>query len=150
MTQTFAEVLILTVSALGVGVLMFVTGVIQPVMNAMDETAFKRFLPALYHHAIRSVFAVSVSLVTFVAMIPYFIFYGFDHWWFIAGLIVFTISSVVSKILNLPIYRKVPELPDEDTAGLREQRRKLTTANFVRAALGFVSVALMTIQLAGA
>ena len=47
MTQLIAEVLILAINALGAGILMFVAGVAQKIMNELDELEFKRFLNQL-------------------------------------------------------------------------------------------------------
>jgi hypothetical protein len=81
-------------------------------------------------------------------MIPYFIFYGFHHWWFIAGLLFFVLSSVAGKMLNLPIYYRINVLGSSDVAALAEERRKLQTANWIRALLGLVSTILMVLQFA--
>jgi hypothetical protein len=148
MTRTFAEILIIIPTVLGTGLLMFVAGVIQGVMNDMDEAEFKSFLTSLYKHAIRSPYAVTVSLITFVGAVPYLIFYGFQNWWFIAGLILWTAASVASKIFNLPIYQNVMTAKSNDRARLKEERRKLQSANILRATLSFASVVLMVIGLA--
>ena len=107
MTQTFAEILLMIPMALTTGFLMFIAGVMQGVMNELDEAAFKRFMTLLYKHAVRSPYAIIVSTITWVGAIPYFIFYGFNNWWFIAGLILWTVASIVSKALNLPIYYRI-------------------------------------------
>jgi hypothetical protein len=44
MTQMFAELLILIPSTLFSGYVMFVTTVLQMVMNALDEATFRRFV----------------------------------------------------------------------------------------------------------
>ncbi len=44
MTQTLVEILLLVPTALCAGFVIFVAGVIQGVMNDLDEAAFKRFL----------------------------------------------------------------------------------------------------------
>lgn len=148
MTQTFAEILILIPSTLNTGYLMFIATVLQRVLNDLDEPSFGRFMPLLYRHATRSVYAVTSSSITFVAMIPYFIFYGFHHWWFIAGLLFFVLSSVAGKLLNLPVYSRIAALGSSDVTALSEERRKLQTANWVRASLCLVSTILMVIQFA--
>lgn len=50
---------------------------VQRVMNDLDEATFGRFVPFLLRKATTSVYAIVSSSITFVAMIPYFIFYGF-------------------------------------------------------------------------
>jgi hypothetical protein len=148
MTRTFAEVLILIPTALAAGFLLAVSGVIQKVMNDLDEASFKHFLTLLEQHAMRSPFALAVSLITPIAVIPYWIFFGFSHWWFTAGLVMWLVASTVSKILNMPIYKKVKELTNDQTEELKEERQKLQTANDVRAWLTFASVILMVIGFA--
>jgi hypothetical protein len=79
-------------------------------------------------------------------MIPYFIVYGFQHGWFVAGLLCFTLSSIAGKLLNLPVYNRVASLASSDLAQLDQERHKLQTANLVRAGLCIVSIVLMAIQ----
>lgn len=148
MTRTLAEVLLLIFTTLCAGYVMFVATVLQPVMNDLDEAAFGRFVPSLYRHAIRSVYAVGSSTLPFVAMIPYFIVYKVEHPWFVAGLACFTLASTVSKIMNNPIYRRIASLKSDEVAKLREERRKLQTANNVRALISLASVILMAVQFA--
>ena len=61
MNETSAEVLILIINAIGAGILLFIAGVLQKVMNDMDEPAFKRFLNALDKTAMSNPFAVTVA-----------------------------------------------------------------------------------------
>jgi hypothetical protein len=148
MTRTFAETLLIIPAVLNTGFLMFIAGVIQGVMNDMDEAAFKRFLTVLYKHALKSPYAVTVASITFVGMVPYFIFYGFHNWWFTAGLVLWVVASIVSKSFNLPIYKRVFALESSDVVRLKEERRKLQSANILRATLSFASVVLMVIGFA--
>ena len=148
MTRSFAEILLLIPTTLATGLLMFVAGVIQKIMNDLDEATFQRFMRLLEKRAMRSPFALIVSTIPFAGAIPYFIFYGFSNWWFTAGIVVFTIASVVSKSLNLPIYKRIFALDSGDAARLSEERRKLQSANILRAAIQFVSVVLMVVGLA--
>jgi len=148
MTQRRAEMLLLVPSTLTTGFLLFVAGVVQKVMNDLDEATFQRFLNLLVKHAERSPYAISVSTVPFVGAVPYFIYYRLSNLWFSAGLVLFTVASIVSKILVLPIYKRVPELDSSDKAQLGEERRKLQNANRVRAAFQVASTVLMIIGLA--
>jgi hypothetical protein len=102
----------------------------------------------LYKRAVRSPYAIVVSSITFVGAVPYFISYGFTNRWFTAGIILYTVSSIVSKSLNLPIYKRIFALEGSDTVRLREERRKLHRANIVRAAIQFASIVLMVVGLA--
>jgi hypothetical protein len=148
MTRTFAEILLIIPAVLNTGFLMFIAGVIQGVMNDMDAAAFKRFLTVLHKHALKSPYAVTVASITFVGMVPYFIFYGFHNLWFTAGLILWTVASIASKVFNLPIYERIFALESSDVIRLREERRKLQSANILRATLSFASVVLMVIGFA--
>jgi hypothetical protein len=148
MTQKRAELLLLVPSTLTTGFIMFIAGVVQKVMNDLDEATFQRFLTLLVKHAERSPYAISASTLPFVGAIPYFIRYRLSNLWFSAGIALFTVASIVSKILVLPIYKKVPELDSTDAAQLNEERRKLQKANKIRAALQVASTVLMIIGLA--
>jgi hypothetical protein len=88
---------------------------------------------------------MGVSSITFLGMIPYFIFYGVSNRWFTAGLVIWVIASIVSKATALLIYARVDVIEASAVALLKEERRKLRTANIVRASLSFVSVVLMVI-----
>jgi hypothetical protein len=145
LTKTFTEIIILIPTTLAAGFLLAVSGVIQKVMNDMDEVTFKNFLTRLEYRAMRSPFAMSVSLLTSIAAIPYWIIYGFNNWWYTAGLVMWFVAAIASKILNLPIYKKVKELTNSQTEELKKERRKLKTANSVRAWLTFISVILMVV-----
>jgi hypothetical protein len=147
MTKTLVEMLLFVPSVLCTGFLIFIAGVIQGVMNDLDEAAFHRFMKLLHKRATRSPYAVGVSTITFVGAIPYFIFYGFSNWWFTAGIIVYTIASIVSKSFNLPIYTRIFALESSDAVRLREERRKLQGANLLRSAIQFISIVLMMIGL---
>jgi len=148
MTQTFAELLLLIPAALGTGFLIFIAGTLQGVMNDMDEATFHRFLMMLDKHALKSPYAIAASTLTFVGMIPYWYFYGFANWCFTAGLILFTIASIISKKFNLPIYKRIFALKSSDTTQLREERHKLEKANLLRATIQFISLVLMVIGFA--
>ena len=147
MTRSFAEILLLIPAAFCAGYVMFVAGVVQGIMDDVDEALFKRILSELYKHAMRSPYAIGSASVTFIGMIPYFMYYGAANRWFTAGLVFWVITSIVSKSTNLPIYSRVFALESADAEGLREQRRKLHDANILRAALSFISIVLMVIGL---
>jgi hypothetical protein len=145
MTRTFAEILLFFPSVLCTGFLMFIAGVVQRVMNELDEATFHRFMRLLHKHATRSPYAITSSTITFIGAIPYFIYYGCSNVCFTAGIIVFTVASIVSKVFNLPIYNRIFALESSDAARLREERRKLQSANLLRATIQFASVVLMAI-----
>lgn len=142
-TQTLVEILLLVPTALCAGFVVFIAGVIQGVMNDLDEAAFKRFLTLLHTRALKSPYAIGVSSISFLGMIPYFIFYGVSNRWFTAGLVMWVIASIVSKATVLPIYARVDATSASDVTQLQEERRKLQRANILRAALSSASVVLM-------
>jgi hypothetical protein len=119
LTQTFVEILLLVPTALWAGFVIFVAGVIQGVMNDLDEAEFKRFLILLKTRALRSPYAIGVSSITFVGMVPYFIYYGFSNRRFTAGLVLWVITSIVSKATVLPIYARVDALESSDLSRLK-------------------------------
>ena len=145
MSRSFAEILLIIPMALTTGFLMFIAGVIQKSMNDLDEATFQLFLRTMHHHALRSPYAITVSTITWLGAIPYFIFYGFQNWWFIAGLILWTVASIVSKVFNLPIYDRIFALESSDVTRLKEERRKLQSGNILRATISFASVVLVAI-----
>jgi hypothetical protein len=94
------------------------------------------------------------STITIIAMIPYFIFYGFNHWWFIAGLFFFLVASTIGKVFKLPVYKKIIAIDNGgksaigsiEKVALAEERRKLQIGNLLHALSCVVFVVLMVIQ----
>ena len=148
MTQKLAEFLLLIPTALFTGVVIFVADVLQRVMNDLDEATFRRFVTILYKRAVRGIFFVTFASLTFIGMVPYFYFWGFSNFWYTAGLVVFTLSSIISKVLSLPIYQRVIALDGNDSDRLGEERVKLQRANNIRAVLCALSIVLMAVGFA--
>jgi hypothetical protein len=146
MTQSVAEVIILAINALGAGILMFVAGVAQKIMNELDELEFKRFLNQLDRAAMSDPFAVTIATLPIVAAVAYFVAFGFGHWWFTAGFVVWLVGGTITKVTNMPIYHWVADPRNTDPQELRKRRRKLQLANNARAWLTLGSVALMACQ----
>jgi hypothetical protein len=146
MNETTAEILILAINALGAGILLFIAGVLQKIMNDMDEATFKNFVNALDRTAMSNPFAVTVATLPIIAAVLYFPVYGFDHWWFSAGLIVWLIGSAITKITNMPVYKWLGDPNNTDPEQLRQKRRTLRLGNNWRAWVTFVSVVLMACQ----
>jgi hypothetical protein len=147
MSREFAEVLIIVITTIEAGLLLFIAEVVQRLMNEMDAPQFRSFLGRLEHYAMRSPTALAGSLLTTFACIPYFIFFGFGNWWFTAGIIVWFLSAVASKVFNAPIYKRVASLGETDVEELVSLRRRLQAANFLRALTTLISVILMVIGL---
>jgi len=147
MSRFLLEVLLFVPSALYTGYLLFIALVIQNVMNKLDEATFQRFLNLLEKTATKSPYAIFVGLVPFLGMFPYFIFYGFTNWFYTGGLVVFFIASVISKAINLPLYKKIFELDSTATVELNTERKKLKNANYLRAVIQLTSLVLMIIGL---
>jgi hypothetical protein len=146
MPQSTAEVFILAIVALGAGILLFIAGVVQKIMDDMDELAFKRFLNSLGHAAMTDAFAVTIATLPIIAAVLYFAAYGFNHWWFTAGFVAWIIGSSITKIGNMPIYKWVADPKNTDPEELRRQRRRLGVANNWRAWITLASVILMACQ----
>lgn len=146
MNESAAETLILAINALGAGILLFIAGVLQKIMDDMDTSEFKRFLNALDRTAMSNYFLVTIATLPIIAAILYFYVYGFYHVWFTAGLIVWLIGSTITKITNMPVYRWVCNPKNNDPEELKRQRRKLRLGNSLRAWITFVSVILMACQ----
>lgn len=146
MTETTAEIIILTINALGAGILLFIAGIIQRIMNDMDAPAFKLFSNALAKTAMSNPFLVTIATLPIIAAIPYFLVYGFNHWWFTAGFIVWLIGSTMAKVTNMPVYKWIGDPKNNDPEELKKQRRKLQFGNTLRAWLTLASVLLMAFQ----
>jgi hypothetical protein len=146
MNETTLEVLILAINALGAGILLFVAGVIQKVMDDMDEPAFKRFMNALGRAAMTNAFAVTIATLPIIAAIPYFALYGFHHVWFAGGFVAWMVGSTITKIGNMPVYKWLGDPANNDPAELRRRRRILARANNARAWVTLGSVILMACQ----
>jgi hypothetical protein len=146
MNETTAEVLILAINSLGAGILLFIAGVVQKLMDDMDEPSFKRFMNALGRAAMTNPFAVTIATLPVIAAIPYFVFYGFHHWWFTAGLVAWMVGSTITKISNMPVYKWVGDPANNDPEELRKRRRILGRANNLRAWITLASVSLMACQ----
>jgi len=146
MNETTAEALILAINGLGAGVLLFVASVVQKMMDDMDPPAFKRFVNALDRAAMTSAFLVTIATLPIIAAVAYFIAFGFGHWWFTAGFVVWMIGSTITKVSNLPVYKWVADPANNDPEELRKQRRILGRANNVRAWITLGSVTLMACQ----
>ncbi len=133
MTRFDAEILIFVINTLWTGSVLFVAGAFKGMLRDLDVAAFKQFVASMQKNALRSTYVVTASSITFLLIIPYLIFFGFANWWFIAGMIACLMASISSKVLNVPIYNRIGELESTDAGGLNEQRRKMATANHVRA-----------------
>jgi hypothetical protein len=146
MTETSAEIIILTINALGAGILIFIADVLQNLMNEMDPPTFKRFLGALNRTAMSDPFLVTIATLPLIAAIPYFLFYGFGHWWFTAGFALWLIGSTITKVTNMPVYQWVVDPTNDDPEELDKKRHQLQLGNSLRAWTTFASVLLMTAQ----
>ncbi len=146
MNESAAEALILAINALGAGILLFIAGVLQEIMDAMDVLTFKRFLNALDKTAMRNPLVVTVATLPILAAVLYFAVYGFDHWWFTAGFIVWLVGSSITKIINMPVYKWVGDPQNTDPEELQRKRRQLRLGNTLRAWLTLASVVLMACQ----
>ena len=146
MSQSVAEVLILAINALGAGLLMFIAQVIQHLMNEMDELDFKRFMNLLGRSAMTDPFAVVVATLPIIAAVLYFVAFGFGHWWFTAGFVLWLVGSAVTKVTNMPIYDWLADPSNTNPEQLRVWRSKLQTANRLRAWLTLASVVAMACQ----
>jgi len=125
---------------------MMIGGVIQKIMNEMDPPTYRWFLNKLDKTAMSNPFGVTIATLPLLAMTPYFIVYGFNHWWFAAGSLLWFIGSIITKVTNLPVYRWVGNPKNTDPEELRRQQRKLQTGNTWRAWITLASVILMAAQ----
>ena len=146
MTETAVQAIILAINALGCGILLFVSGVAQKIMNDMEPLEFKKFMNILGRAAMSDPFAVAIATIPLFAIIYYFVAFGFAHRWFTAGIVIWMIGASITKITNLPIYNWVGKPENTDPEILREKRRMLALGNASRAWLTLLSVVLMACQ----
>jgi hypothetical protein len=146
MDEAGTEAAILAMNALGAGVLLFVSGVVQRILNDLDEPAFKQFAQELVQTATSDPFSVTIGTIPIFAVVYYFARYGFHHGWFTAGIVIWMIGSSITKITNLPVYRLIRDPESNDPFVLREQRKRLQAGNFWRAWITLLSVIVMTCQ----
>lgn len=142
-TQTIVELALYIPVALSASLLIFIAGVLQKVMNNLTEIEFKHFLGLLFRFATKSPFMLIVSSITFVGVIPYFIIYGFGNVWFTAGFVLWILTSIVSKVINLPIYNKVADANETDSEELHKLRFELAKGNKIRASLNLITALVM-------
>jgi hypothetical protein len=146
MTQSEAEVLILTINALGAGILLFVAGVAQKVMDHLEAPDFKRFANLVGRSAMSDPFAVTVATLPIIAAVPSFVAYRFKHRWLTAGLVAWLVGSSVTKVTNLPMDDRLADAQYNGPANLLADRRKLRLAHDARAGVTLLSVLLMAAQ----
>lgn len=146
MSEVTAEILVLTINALGAGILLFVAGVLQKMMDDMDPPTFKSFVNALGKAAMTNPFAVTIATLPILAAVAYFVAYGFHRAWFASGFVAWIIGSSITKIGNMPVYAWVAKPENDDPEELRKRRRILGRANNLRAWITLGSVVLMACQ----
>jgi hypothetical protein len=146
MTETAVEGIILAINAVGCGILLFVSGVMQTMMNEMEPTQFKKFANILGRTAMSDPIAVTIATIPIFAIIYHFVAFGFNHWWFTTGIVAWMIGSTITKVINLPIYEWLGESENVDPEQLRQKRQGLARGNAWRAWITLLSVALMACQ----
>jgi len=144
--ETAVEAIILAINALGCGILLFVSGVAQEIMNDMEPLEFKKLVNSLGRAAMSDPFAVTIATIPLFAIVYYFVAFGFTHWWFTAGIVIWMVGASITKIINLPIYNWVGEPGNTDPEELSKKRRTLALGNASRAWVTLLSVILMACQ----
>lgn len=147
--QTSLEVLLLVCTSLTTGFVAFATGPFQKIMEKGDVAAFKKLLSELTDSALKSFFLLGFSLATLLGMIAYWVLYGFGNLWFSAGLILWILTSVISKMTRLPIYERVKVMESTEVDKLKEERRKLHFTGILSLALTLAIIVLMLIGVIG-
>ena len=75
-------------------------------------------------------------------MICYFVAFGFNRWWFTAGIVAWIIGSAITKVTHLPIYQWVGQPENVDPDQLRKRLHTLALGNAWRAWLTLLSVVM--------
>ncbi len=141
MSEVAVEAIILAINALGCGILLFVSSVVQKMMNGMEPLEFKKFANVFGRTAMSDPLAVTIATIPMFAVIYYFAAFGFNHWWFTAGIAAWMIGSAITKVTNLPIYQWVgaagecrPRAATEEASHARAGERvaRVADASFCR------------------
>ena len=92
MSETAVEAIIFALNALGSGILLFVSG--GPEDNERHGAiGFKKFMNSLGRAAMSDPFAVMIATIPLFAIVYYFVAFGFTHWWFTAGIVIWMIGA---------------------------------------------------------
>lgn len=142
MSRTISELLIIFSTTFFLSVLLFLSGPLRKVVNAMDSSTSRQFIYLLFDVGKRSPFLLLVTNLPVLGSIPYFVTFGFNNWWMISGLILFTAAASVAKVVKLPIY-KAASTSLMGEAEWRNALRKMNTANALQAASTSIAVCLM-------
>ncbi len=146
MNKTTAEILLIISATIFASVLMFLAEPMRRVMNKMDNRASKQIISLLFQIGPRSPFLYIATNLTGLAMIPYFIFFGFSNWWFTAGLAILLVAGSVAKVVKVPIYKTAKELDAEDPKWMAAQK-KWHNGNLYQGIFTCLAVCMMTIGL---
>ena len=91
----------------------------------------------------------TVLTIPFLGAIPYFYFYGFSNRWITAGLALWLVAGSISKVIKVPIYKRVAAIESDDVAQLSKERKRLNGGNLLQSMLNFVAAALMAVAFIG-
>ncbi len=144
MNQITVEVLLIIPLVFFLSVLMFLAGPLRSVMNKMSPNASKEFISQLFKLGQRSVFMLTITNITALGMIPYFIIYGFNNVWFTSGLALFIVTASVAKVYKLPIYKKITTLSATSPEWMNA-RSKMHKGNGLQALFTFIAICVMTV-----
>jgi hypothetical protein len=147
MPKTFVEILLFALIATNATLLIFIAGVLRQIMNDMNESEFTYFIGSLFNHSEKSPFMITILNIPAIIAIPYFYFYGFNNWWLTAGLALWFVAGIISKIYKLPIYKAIKELNRDKGVRFEEIRHKINMGNIFQAIFYSVSVVLMAFGL---
>jgi hypothetical protein len=78
MDETAIEIIIIAINSVGAGILLFVSGVAQKLMDDMDPMEFKRFMNRMGRTAMTDPFAVTIATIPILALVFYFAEFGFQ------------------------------------------------------------------------
>src|SRR6185312_13625582 len=101
MTRNFIETLLFASVAINAALLLFFAGVYRQMMNAVDETTFKKITELLVRYSSKSAFMIIGLNLPLLVAVPYYCLYGFGNWWITASLILWLAAGSISKTLKL-------------------------------------------------
>lgn len=146
MKQNIVEILLFSSVAINAALLVFIAGVLRKIMNDMDEVTFKNFVSSLVRYSSKSPFMIITLNIPFLGIIPYIYFYGSTNWWILSGVILWFCTGIISKLIKVPIYKKLDVLKITDATQIKEMRRRMNNGNIFQAILTTVAVLIMVIS----
>lgn len=120
--------------------------VLTKIMNDYDEENFIKFMHLLYKRAGYSVYMILNASIPFFATIVFPIVFGLSDTMFFIGMVLCSLSQVVSKITNVPLYNKINKMTTVDKDEVNSIRDSLRRANWLRALIALIGFLVIMVS----